>query len=147
MRKWREVAVFAGALALVAATASAQTIYEKREAFMKGMGGAMGVIGKYVKGEADYSTAVAEAGQKLQMHSKELLDQFPKDTVGESRAKPEIWANWSEFEAKAKDLQAAAAKLAEATKTEDKEAISAALKATGGTCGGCHDTFRAPKKT
>jgi cytochrome c556 len=146
MWKWREAAVFAGALALVAATASAQTVYEKRTAYMKGLGGSMGAIGKYVKGEADYSPAVAEAGQKLHMHSKDLVSQFPKDTVGESRAKPEIWANWSDFEAKAKTFQDAAAKLAEATKTEDKQKIADAHAATGKTCGGCHDTFRAPPK-
>lgn len=147
MWKWREFGLATGALALVAATASAETVFEKRTAYMKGLGGSMKTIGEYVKGEAAYSPAVAEAGRKLAAHSKELVSHFPKDSVGDSRAKAEIWANWSDFEAKAADFRAAAAKLAEATETEDKQKIGAALKATGATCGGCHDTFRAPKKT
>lgn len=147
MLKWREAAVAASALALLAATASAQTVYEKRTAYMKGLGGSMGAIGKYVKGEAEYSPAVAEAGQKLHMHSKELVSQFPKDSVGESRAKPDIWAKWADFESKAKDFQNASEKLAEATKTNDKQKIADAHAATGKTCGGCHDNFRAPPKS
>ena len=147
MSKLRELALAAGALALVMATASAETVYEKRTAYMKGLGGSMGAIGKYVKGEVPYSPAVAEAGQKLAAHSEELVTHFPKDTVGESRAKPEIWAKWTDFEAKAKEFQDAAAELAEATKTEDKEKIAEAQRAAGKTCGGCHDDFRAPKKS
>lgn len=145
--RWRELGLAVGALGLLAAAASAQTVYEKRTAFMKGLGASMGAIGKYVKGEAPYSPAVAEAGQKIQAHSAELLAHFPKDTAGESRAKPEIWAQWAEFETRAKDFQAAAARLANATKSDDKAAIGAAQQAAGKTCGGCHDTFRAPAKS
>jgi len=146
--KWRELGLAAGALALLAATASAQSVYEKRVASMKSQGAAMGAIGKYVKGEAPYSPAVPEAAKKLQEHSMSLAAEFPKGSEHEkSRAKAEIWTDWAGFEKQVKDFQAASASLVAATAADDKEKIAAAQGAVGKTCGGCHDAFRGPPKT
>lgn len=55
-----------------------------------------------------------------------------------SRAKPEIWANWDDFSAKAAALGTAATAL----DTTSLESIKASLNAVGGTCAACHTAYR-----
>lgn len=73
---------------------------------------------------------------------------FPEGSgQGDTRAKPEIWQNWSEFESAAGRLGEESAKLAEVAKGGDKAAIAAQFAAVGKNgCGGCHNTFRKPKE-
>ena len=142
--------VLAGAgLALAASVAVAQgSPYEQRVALMKGNGAAMGAIGKYVKGEADYSPAVEEAAKKLQQHSKEVAALFPAGSTSEkSRAKPEIWSNAAGFQKWVTAFQTSSEELVQASATKDKEKTSAAFAAVGNTCGGCHDDFRSAPKS
>ena len=68
---------------------------------------------------------------------------FPKGTDrGElgakaTRAKPEIWSDWSTFETKLGALKKVASKVADGD--------MAAAKGIGKTCGGCHKLFRGKK--
>lgn len=137
----------AGAVLMAGAALAQGSPFEQRVALMKANGAAMGAIGKYVKGEAEFSPAVEEAAKRLQEHSKAIPSEFPEGSTHEkSRAKPEIWTNWPAFEKWAKDLQAASDALADAVASKDKGKIGAALSAAGKTCGGCHDAFRSPPK-
>lgn len=61
---------------------------------------------------------------------------------GESKAKPEIWANKAKFDDYANKLQTEMAKLSVAAKSGNLDSIKAAVNATGGTCKSCHDDFR-----
>ena len=61
------------------------------------------------------------------------------------RAKAEVWSDGAKFKAGADDMVAAMAKLDAAAKTGDLEQIKAAVGATGKTCKGCHDDYRAEK--
>ena len=147
--KWRELALFAGGIAVISSVALAQgaSIYEKRVASMKGQGAAMAAIGKYVKGEADYSPAVEQAAKRLQEHSGAILSEFPEGSTHEkSRARPEIWTDWATFENWAKDLERASEALVQAAAVQSKQKMGAALGAAGKTCGGCHDAFRSAPK-
>lgn len=113
---------------------------------MKGLGGHMGAIGKVAKGEMAYSPETVTHAEGLEKMSKDLLSWFPQGSGGDNtRAKPEIWADWATFEKKAMDFQAATPALVAASKTGDPKQIGAALGAVGKTCGGCHDDFRKPK--
>ena len=149
MSKWRELVLVGAGLALVAGVAVAQgSPYEQRVAVMKGNGAAMGAIGKYVKGEADYSPAVEESANKLQQQSKEVAALFPPGSTHEkSRAKPEIWSNASGFQKRVTEFQTSSAELVKAVATKDKQKIADAYGAVGKACGGCHDDFRSPPKT
>jgi len=77
---------------------------------------------------------------------------FPKgtslnDDAGKTRAKPDIWRNWSGFKARAATLKAEATKLSQAAKSGDKTAIATAFGSLGKNgCGGCHRQFRGPRK-
>lgn len=87
--------------------------------------------------------AAAKAANALIAAGKQFATLFPKgtdrDTLGAkaTRAKPEIWAQWSKFE------EANNAMIAQAMKVAGGDL--AAAKGMGKTCGGCHKPFRGPK--
>lgn len=115
-----------------------------RQEAMKGVGGAMKAIKAAVEGNMA-ADAVAH-GEKIAATMKLVPGLFPKGSdQGETDAKPEIWAEWAKFEQAAADTGAAAEKLAMVAKGGDAAATGEALKALGGTCGGCHKPFRKPK--
>jgi cytochrome c556 len=62
---------------------------------------------------------------------------------GTTRAKPEIWENTADFEAKMSDLDTAVAALQQvANQGTDKKAIAEAVGATGQACKACHDDYK-----
>jgi len=113
---------------------------------MKAIGGHMGAIAAYVKGEVDHAAHVPVHADALREASRTVLDLFPKGSgpeAGETRALPKIWEDWSGFEAAVRDVEAATAKFAEvAAGTADRKALGAALGAVGKSCGGCHTPYR-----
>ena len=66
----------------------------------------------------------------------------PGTDKGETRAKPEIWAEMDKFNAGAKKMQDEMAKLNVAAKSGNLDAIKAAAGDVGKTCKGCHDDYR-----
>ena len=60
----------------------------------------------------------------------------------ETEALPIIWDQMGEFEQKAMNLEEAANTFAEIASTGDRNAILGGIRAFGGTCGNCHETFR-----
>ena len=61
----------------------------------------------------------------------------------ETEALPLIWDSMDEFNQKAVNLVNAANTFAEVARTGDRAATIAAVRAFGGACGNCHETFRA----
>jgi len=61
---------------------------------------------------------------------------------GKTRALPAIWAAGSDVGSKWENWRKAVAELA-AVAGDGKDALSAKVKALGGTCGACHKAFRA----
>jgi cytochrome c556 len=114
-----------------------------RHELMEGIGKNSKIIGDAVKsGKVD---GVAEAAEKIQASAAKIPGLFPKDSTDpKSRAKPEIWAKWAQFEAIAKRLDATAGELATAAKSGGD--VPAAAKSMFGTCKTCHDDFRKPEK-
>jgi cytochrome c556 len=62
--------------------------------------------------------------------------------VPTTKAKPEIWTDWTGFQAKAADYQAATTRLKDAIAAGDAAAANEAWLATRATCGSCHDAYR-----
>jgi len=72
-----------------------------------------------------------------------LPDGFiPNSIVKGSIALPEIWTNWSDFQAKAKALQDGAQGLADAAASGGVEGAKGMVQAVRQTCGGCHRMYR-----
>lgn len=142
---WAGAAATLAACATMAAKSPEEAIRE-RQALMKEQGAAMRSIQDKLK--AGQVQAVAADAEKLAATAKLIPALFPPGSLDPqtSRAKPEIWQKWSEFEGLARALEAKAAKLATASRSGDAQAASAAAADLGKTtCGACHNTFRGPE--
>ena len=64
------------------------------------------------------------------------------DKGGNTNAKPEIWTDKDKFAAAVAKSQEDVLKLVAAGKSGSLDQIKAAVGAVGGSCKGCHDTFR-----
>jgi cytochrome c556 len=84
----------------------------------------------------------AEALQTLAPHMVHLFPPGSSDPPTD--AKPAIWQNWSDFEAKARAFEAASSALAN-TDPSDLNALSMQIRALGRTCGDCHERYRAKR--
>lgn len=146
MRMWHK-AVLAAALGLAVASAggyaSAQedAIKARKDGFQVFRVSA-GAIKKVVDDNGPASAAVAPA-EAIAAQAGKQLQHFPAGSdKGNTKAKPEIWANWAQFEANMKDLEAKAAAVATAAKANNIDGVKAGFAAMGGACGTCHKSFR-----
>jgi cytochrome c556 len=92
--------------------------------------------------------AVVADAETLEATSKRITKLFPENSVNPSvsRAKPEIWQKWSEFEGYAKALGSTAEQLEAAAKSGNAQATQAALaEVNRSACGACHTAFRGPE--
>jgi cytochrome c556 len=76
-----------------------------------------------------------------------MLSTVPKGFFGEgtekdTKAKPEIWTNRADFDAKMDKMQAEAAKLPAVVKGGDSAAFKKQVADTGAACKACHDEYR-----
>lgn len=139
----------AAAIGLVffAGAVEAESIQETRKKTMKEMSANLKPIVAVAKGKAASTPALVDNAHTIQAISERLLGLFPANSGGEeTRAKPEIWSDWSNFENKAMALREAAPGLVEATMSGDQTQIGVALGAVGKACGGCHKPYRKPKE-
>lgn len=144
-------ALLAGGLVLTtagvtpAADAPADVI-KYRGAVMDSLGSHIRAIFAVLRGEVSYGNHIGAHAAAMHGMSQLIPDMFPPGSgEGETRAKPEIWQEWAEFEAASKAFQISTAKLVEAAESGDMGAIGAAAGAVGDACGDCHKPFRKPK--
>jgi cytochrome c556 len=78
--------------------------------------------------------------------ARALPTLFPDSTRGitPSRARPEIWDNRADFEAKAVAYAEAASRLAAVAESGDREAFAAQFDVTRATCQACHERYQVP---
>jgi cytochrome c556 len=66
----------------------------------------------------------------------------------QSKAKPEIWQKFPEFEAAAKNAESLAEQLRDAARAKDSAKVEALVKDFGPkACGACHTPFRQPPRS
>lgn len=88
-----------------------------------------------------------DSTQDLAAVSAMMLEGFmPEGAVGPSRAMPEVWENWSDFEQKAQAFQDAVEMLATTAEQEGFEAARGLVQPMLGTCGDCHRAYRASEE-
>jgi cytochrome c556 len=118
-----------------------------RQEMMKKTGGAMGALAAIAKGEKPFDAEVVKASLTTMAEvGKTLPDHFPagSETGLETEASPKIWENMDDFKAKSAALTTAAeAQLA--ALPADQAGVGGVMKAVGGTCGTCHETYRLKK--
>ncbi|QDF66334.1 cytochrome c [Shewanella sp. SNU WT4] len=103
-----------------------------------------GDMGAMMKGKKPFDAAVfAVRAQNVAALSKLPLEGFVADSSqGDTGAKPNIWQDRADFDAKMKQFQTDAANLALVADTGDKKQIQQAFQATAKNCKSCHDTFK-----
>lgn len=153
IRLFGAVAMVAVAAAVGMAAVQAETTpmspeeaYQARVAAMKLNGRSAGTINKFLRDGTGTIGDVQAAAAALKQEAPDLdtfLMLFPEGSnVGDSEAKPEIWTNPDDFNAHAQAFVDAVAAMDTAAAGGDKDAIAAAFQQLGGSCGGCHQTYR-----
>jgi len=118
----------------------------ERQQLMKEQGALMRSIGDKVK--AGQTQAIAADAEKLEDTAKKIPRLFPEGSVNPntSRAKPEIWQKWADFQGLAKSLETKSGALEKTAKSGDAQMTQTAVAELGKTtCGACHTQFRGPE--
>src|SRR5215470_10134527 len=96
--------------------------------------------------KAGNAEAVATNAETMALIATQIVALFPEGSLTDkSKAKPEIWQKWPEFETAVKNYAMQAEKLRDAARTKDLAATEAVAKDFGRqACGTCHTPFRVP---
>lgn len=80
----------------------------------------------------------------LEMLSEVSLDGFiPGSHEGETRAKPEIWQEWTRFRNQLDKFRTDTSRLKQVAKTGNLESLKSVVSDMTRTCKTCHDDFKA----
>ena len=137
------------ALSVIAFTGIAFALepQEARQASMKKVGGAIGLLSTMAKGDAPFDAAAAQAAfATMNTVAKEYVSLFPvgSETGFETEASPAIWANMDDFKAKVAKFDADTAAAAGMT-FANAGAVGAAIGPVAENCGACHQLYRVKK--
>jgi cytochrome c556 len=124
------------------ASPSATEIVQARLAALALSGVALGAIKAGIDAGVEPRTQAFPAGS-LAKWAHAVPAMFPAPVEGvASRARPEVWSNRADFEAKSAAFAAATDRLAELARANDAEGFTAQWGAVRQTCGACHDAYR-----
>jgi len=137
-----------GALPARADSHAADEAYIKyRQSVMSIVGTHMGAIADIMKNGLDVPGAIAQNAAQMAEAASLIAPAFRRPiTAGPTDSKAEIWEDWAKFEQAIADYEQAARELAIAASADDPSRVGPAMKALGGSCGGCHKPFRKPKE-
>ena len=143
---WHMLLLVVGALLLGQADASAkdEDVVEYRQGVFTVIGWNFGPMVAMVKGENPYDGAgFEEHARRVKEMSVMALEGFQsKAMTSDSEAKPEIWDNWEDFQAKMEEMNRQVANLYEVSRNRDLGAIRAVFGEVGGSCKSCHDDYK-----
>ncbi|MDA0237891.1 MAG: cytochrome c [Proteobacteria bacterium] len=134
-------------LLMVVDVASAQSV-EKAVKYRQGAFTVMGwnfeVIVDMIKGKRPFDQVDFTRRAKIIANVSQIpMEGFATEShAGATKAKPEIWTNYPDFEQKMKLMQNAAELLATTSLSGDYDASKRAVSALGKTCKACHDEYR-----
>jgi cytochrome c556 len=98
------------------------------------------------KAKAGNIEGIAVNAETLALTAQQIPALFPEGSLTEkSKAKPEVWQKWAEFQAAAKNLETQAEKLRDAARAKNEQLTQDIVKDFGRqACGTCHTPFRQP---
>ena len=123
-----------------------QQIVAARQAALHLSGATMGNMKAVIDQGGDVTKQVY-AARGIARWARALPTMFPDSTRGitPSRARPEIWDNRADFEAKAANYAAAATRLAEVAQGGDRAAVAAQFDVVRASCQACHERYQVPQ--
>ena len=150
-KQYRTIALCAAAVTLAgysfsaSAETSPQDAADYRVAVMTTLKGHIGAASMHVRGLVEGPEFLVKHAQGLANGASELDRLFPAGSnVEGSNSLPLIWEEPDEFATAIANLVSATDKLVQAAEGGDPAEIGAAFREVGGSCKGCHDTFRKP---
>ena len=119
-------------------------IVADRQRLMKLHGQIWGDI--QAKAKANNIEGIEVSAETLAINAQYIPAMFPEGTLTDkSKAKPEVWQKFPEFEAAAKKMETEAVKLRDASKAKNAQLTQDIVKDFGrNACGACHTPFRVP---
>lgn len=135
------MAVVVSALPFVA-KADDKDVIDYRQHIMKTLDEQVASIGMIVSTQIEGDNLVAHV-QAIALTAQTALKSFELKVQG-GESKPEVWAQWPDFEKKMKDFAIGTAKLVDVAKAGGANAVNEAM-VDALTCKGCHDTYRNKK--
>jgi len=137
-------AALATALPAAAQFAKPEDAIKYRKGAFTVMAAHFGRVAGMAQGKIPFDAKVAAQNAEVAtfMSTLPFAGFGPGTDKGETRAKPEIWAEMDKFNAGAKKMQDAMASLNVAAKGGNLDAIKAAAGEVGKSCKGCHDEYR-----
>jgi cytochrome c556 len=98
------------------------------------------------KAKAGDVEAIAVNAETMAIGALHIPSLFPPGSLTEkSKAKPEVWQQWADFESKAQNFRTMAEQLRDAAQAKDVQATQAIVQTFGKqACGSCHTPFRVP---
>lgn len=121
-------------------------VIETRQKSLKDLAKNFKAIADQVKSSAPDMAVVGPAAEKVAAYSQDIENWFPEGSGPSAGVKTEaldkIWEDPEGFAEVIAGFKTNAAALNAAVEAGDTEAMAAAFKATGGSCGTCHDTYR-----
>ncbi len=130
-------------LIFLAGSATAHDAITLRRKIMKAVGSATKEATEMVKGQRAFDAKKAASQMSLVARSwGEVAMLFPtgSETGARTRAAPEIWINFADFEAQGARMAADATKAATAA-AEGQEAFARAFEPVAASCRDCHKTY------
>ena len=130
--------------ALAFAHGKADDAIDYRMGLMTVIGWNVDPLGAMVKGKQPFDAAeFAKHADRIAHLSDAVVEGFPKGSdQGHTNAKPDIWANWDDFQSKAKDFDTQAKLLAEVAKANDEAKDKEQFKKVAQACKSCHDKYK-----
>lgn len=117
-----------------------------RQKLMQSIGTNKAAIDDIVKNDLPYPQNIAAHARILQESGMLIESAFKKKIVeGRTDSQPAIWQEWDQYAAAAAKFTQASGALAKAAASGDDNAVKTAMRALGGSCGGCHKTYRKPR--
>ncbi len=98
------------------------------------------------KAKAGNIEGIAVDAEMMAVNAEHIPALFPKGSMTDkSKAKPDVWEKWADFEQSAKKFQAESEKLRDAAKAKNEQLTQDIVKDFGrNACGQCHQPFRVP---
>ena len=114
-----------------------------RHNYMNAISGHTGAIRRLKDGRFTAEGHLQMHTEALARLARDIALLFPEGTgAGKTDAKPEIWEDWSDFEARAAESRQAAQALLDAVQSGDAGAIDTRFGELTQTCKACHRPFR-----
>jgi cytochrome c556 len=147
----------AGALVALPAAAQYQAQFATSDSAIKYRQGAFSVMAQHFSRVAMMAQGIQPYDAKSAVENAELVASLAKLPFGAfgpgtdkgvpNRAKADIWKEPVKFKASADKMIADSARLAEAARAGDLDALKTAAGAIGRSCKSCHDDFRNSSKS